>query len=268
MYCPHCAAEVVEGVRFCRSCGADLAAQVGAVPVAGGPSPVPGGPPAPLDANRDGPPWEHRQGPIDFGALIETITAVLFRPTQTFTTMRRHGGIESPLLFALVPGVVALVINAAIQSAFGPQLRSVLESMRDQVPPGLTALMESASAGPMAQAVGVVVGVMMMIVMLFLGAGVLHVCLLMTGGATQPYETTFRAYCYSRGAFVMLEIIPGCGMLLSLFWGLAVTVIGLARAHDTDTWRSAVAVSIPGVACCGIGLAGFGLFATFLGGGH
>lgn len=252
MFCPRCGVDLVEGVRFCRQCGADLTALAAAPPVAGVPETVAGGPPATGDEGRDGPSWERRESTFDMSALVETITAVLFRPGETFSTMRRRGGIESPLLFALIPGVVAFVISALLQAAMLPRMQSMIESMKDQLPSGFADLVVNAGAGgPLAQAVGLVVGVLWMVAALFIVSAVLHGCLFLVGGATAPWETTFRTYCYIKGSIALIQALPGCGSAVALVWAPILLIIGLARTHETDAWRTAVAVSIPALLCCG-----------------
>ena len=77
-----------------------------------------------------------------------------------------------------------------------------------------------------------------------------HLCLLLVGGAKQPFETTFRVICYCAGATSPLLAIPFCGSLLSLVWSLVVKVMGLAKAHEIQTGRALTAVLLPLICCC------------------
>jgi hypothetical protein len=85
----------------------------------------------------------------------------------------------------------------------------------------------------------------------FIGAAVLHVCLMIVGGANRPFETTFRVLAFSQGSTGVLQMIPVCGGMIALIWGIVVNCIGLARAHETDTWRAVVAVFLPMIVCGG-----------------
>jgi hypothetical protein len=46
-------------------------------------------------------------------------------------------------------------------------------------------------------------------------------------------------------------MIPICGGFIAGVWALVCNCIGLARAHDTDTGRAALAIFLPVIVCCG-----------------
>jgi hypothetical protein len=86
---------------------------------------------------------------------------------------------------------------------------------------------------------------------LFIGSAIVHLCLMIVGGANQSFETTFRVLAFSQGSTGPLQMIPVCGGLISGVWALVCSCIGLARAHDTDTGRAVLAVFLPLIVCCG-----------------
>jgi predicted exporter len=55
--------------------------------------------------------------------------------------------------------------------------------------------------------------------------------------------------------------VPFVGSFVALIWLLVLAIIGLAAAHRTDTWRTALAVLVPMV----LGISAIAL-TTFLGG--
>jgi hypothetical protein len=96
------------------------------------------------------------------------------------------------------------------------------------------------------------------VIVLFIWSAIVHLCLMIVGGANQPFETTFRVVAFTQGSIGPLQIIPLCGGLISLVWAIVCYCIGLARAHETDTGRAVLAVLLPLIVCCG------GLFFAFM----
>ena len=97
---------------------------------------------------------------------------------------------------------------------------------------------------------------------LFVWSGVLHLCLLLVGGANEGYQATFRVVSYSS-VTSLFNAIPVVGTIASL-WGIVLTVIGLREVHNTSTGKSVAAVLMPvGVAILlAIGAIAMGAFAT------
>jgi hypothetical protein len=87
---------------------------------------------------------------------------------------------------------------------------------------------------------------------MFVSGAITHVCLMLLGGANQPYETTLRVMSYSSGSASVLQLIPLCGGMISGIYTIVLNCIGLARAHQTDTWRAVLAVLLPAFICCGL----------------
>jgi hypothetical protein len=92
------------------------------------------------------------------------------------------------------------------------------------------------------------------VVGLFIGSAIVHLCLMIVGGANQSFETTFRVLAFSQGSTGPLQMIPICGGFIAGVWALVCNCIGLARAHETDTGRAVLAVFLPLIVCCGGGM--------------
>jgi hypothetical protein len=86
---------------------------------------------------------------------------------------------------------------------------------------------------------------------LFIWAALVHLFLMMVGGANKTFETTFRALSYAYGATSLFVILPCCGWIIALVWGLIADCIGISRSHETDIGRAVMAVVLPLVLCCG-----------------
>ena len=189
-------------------------------------------------------PWDDRHTKGFFNAFIETLQIVLSRPSDAFTMMRREGGLGEPLFYALIGGTFGLIVYFAYNLAF--QSIGMLGNRPN----------------PFLHMVGTSVGFVFIVILApifvalaaFISSAILHVCLMIVGGAKQSYETTFRVVCFSMGSVDPLMIVPICGGLIVVVWRIVLNCIGLARAHETDTGRAVLAVFLPLIVCCGGGL--------------
>jgi hypothetical protein len=195
-------------------------------------------------APRSGLPWDERHTKGFFSAFIETLQVVLTRPSEAFTAMRREGGLGEPLFYAMIGGSFGLVFYFVYQLAF--------QSLG----------MFASRSNPLAHLIGAGIGGVILIIFVpvlvaigtFVNAAILHVCLMIVGGAKQPFETTFRVICFASGSVLPLMVVPLCGGLIAGIWDLVLRCIGLARAHETDTGRAVLAVLLPVIVCCCGGL--------------
>ena len=204
--------------------------QAGAVPATG-----------PAVAARSGLPWEHRQERGFFNAFVETLAMVLAKPGEAFAVMRREGGLGEPLLYAIIGSSFGLVVYFLF-ALLAPSVASF-----------------GGKENPLLHLVGAGIGSILLIVLIpigvvmaaFISSAILQVCLMIVGGAKEPFETTFRVVCFSMGSTDPLLIIPFCGGLIAGIWRIVLNCIGLARAHETDTGRAVFAVFLPLIVCCG-----------------
>lgn len=253
MTCPSCGAALPEPhERFCPSCGADLeAARLESVLTRPQPRP--------------GTPWDDR-GRIGFvAALVETTQRVLTKPSEFFASMPVVGGIGSPLLYGILVGTLGLVVAALYREVFQALVGSTFAGLGDGAE--LRRIMPLMMGG-FSVVLQVVFSPLIVILGLFIVTVIVHVFLLMLGGARQGFEATFRVICYSEAA-ALINIIPLCGGVLSGVYGMILAIIGLAAAHGIGKGTAAAAVLLPLVVvcccCAGAGVLFFGGMASLLG---
>ncbi len=194
-------------------------------------------------APRSGLPWEHRQERGFFNAFVETLVMVLTKPGEAFTVMKREGGLGEPLIYALIGGCLGGIVSVLF--SLGLQSVGFFADRHDTF---------GALAGMGGSAAFIVLVPLLVVIGLFVGSAIVHLCLMIVGGANQPFETTFRVVAFSQGSAGPLQMIPVCGGLIAGVWALVCNCIGLARAHETDTGRAVLAVFLPLIVCCGGGL--------------
>ena len=152
---------------------------------------------------RSGLPWETKGQ--RFATWFETMSIILSSPSRAFTQMQQLGGIGAPLMYSIW-GLLA----------------PVLAMMLIAIP--IILIISIAAGADQNAALGFGLGVGMIVALLvggviyvlvvatvgaFISAAIYHVCLLLVGGAKQPYETTFRVVCYVNGALGPIGLLLG-----------------------------------------------------------
>lgn len=197
-------------------------------------------------ASRRGLAWERRAELGPGTAMARTIFQVVFAPGTAFREMKQAGGWGEPLGFALLVGSVA--IWAA--QLWDMLTRSLLVGLTGTTP-------EEVAAANLQEILFALLAPVLVLAVTFFVAAVVHVLLLMLGGAPHPYETTFRVICYTWSAGIF-NLVPVCGVLIAAIWRIVVQIIGIREAQEVPTGRAAAAVLIPIVVAC------FCLFAVVL----
>jgi len=200
-------------------------------------------------------PWEDPVRPF-FDGLFETIKLLATSPGEAFRRMPVTGGIGRPLFFAIAVGWVSIAVavfwNVLLQGMWLPFLESAEDFAGMGAMYGLTVgwglLM-------------VVLAPLFVIIGVFIAAAVLHLMLMIVGGAANGFEATVRVVCYTQTA-QLAGIIPFCGGIITLVWTVILYVAGFAIAHRTTQGKALVAVLLPVVLCCVIGV----IFALVAGG--
>ncbi len=204
------------------------------------------------EIGRTGLPWEHRRARGLISAFVETLVMVLTKPGTAFAMMRTEGGLGEPLLYAIIGGGVGVIV----WFIFSVALNSL------------------GFLNPRETSFGPVVGMSVSFIVLawrlvavavapFIFGGLVHLSLMLIGGASKTFETTFRVISFSQGSTAPLQLVPCCGGLVALIWCLVANCIGMARAHEIDTGRATLAVLLPIIVCCGGGIVLLFMFGGF-----
>jgi hypothetical protein len=203
------------------------------------------------EEGRTGPDWERREQLGLFPAIWGTAKAVATDPVSTFSRMRRQGGLSTPYWFYLITATVSLSVSYFYNLLFQNAVMSTLLTRQNP---------NSPFANEFGQFVGTGVGTLVLIVLspliatvfLFIHSALIHVCLMICGGARQPFETTFRTVCYAGGSLILFALIPFCGGTIAWVWTLVAECIGMAKAHEIPTGKAVLAVLMPLLFCCAV----------------
>ncbi len=217
--------------------------------------PVPGGKPS-----RKTVPFEDLNVSF-FNGMFETIKLALFQPSSFFSNYRFEGSIGRPMVFALVVGWFSMAVGVVWSLIFNASIMSVISRY---VPNAGQASMNRFGPQFMFSSIGslisLVLAPILIILALFIMAGLYHLFLMMVSGARRGFETTFNVICYSISAKLFM-LIPFCGGTVAWIYSLVISIIGISNAHETDGWKGAFAVLMPFFLCCCLAL----LFVMFFG---
>lgn len=183
-------------------------------------------------------PWERRAQIGFVKAWFDTVSLLITKPGDAFTMMKTEGGLGDPLFFGMIGGsagtIVSILFQIGLQSITGAR----------------NSLTELIGLGPVIALL--LLSPLWLACFLFIGSGILHLCLMLLGGASRPYETTFRVVCYSCGATQLFSLIPFCGGYISGIYNVVLECIGLTRAQQTTTGKALFAIFLPMIVCCGL----------------
>lgn len=174
-------------------------------------------------------PWPPRDGDSPIDAIATTWKESVFSPAQFFRRMPREFDFGWVLGYYLIMGVVAAGINLFWRMLLGPSL------IERYMPDGAT------PANPVSD---FLMSPLMLVIALFIAAGVVHLFLLMFRGAKHGFGTTTRVFCFSSGAG-LFAVVPVVGPLVGGVWTLVLTVIGLREAHETSTGKAVASLLVP-----------------------
>lgn len=179
-------------------------------------------------------------------ALWQTWREATFFPNRFFARVPSSNAVNWPLVYAVLFGLLGAIANIIHQ----PIVRRMVANL-----PGAWRLRgEVLQTTPEFQVLNLVLSPFITLFTVLVLAAVFHGLLVLVGGARPEFSVTFRTVCYTYGTFVFV-LLPVLGIVIHWGWRVVLLIIGLARAHQSETWRAAFAVLVPAVACCGAFLA-------------
>jgi hypothetical protein len=243
--CPHCrfTARLDDAMQLspaapplCPRCGTAIPLQPSAPPAASAEAP-----PRP-EARRF--PWETRTSALDPGALWRTTREILFHPKTAFSSVSYDAGSRSALIYALIYGSVGQIL-----AIYWGTLSGILDGTIETGTVETTLLfVGTALFTPVC-----------FVILLYLGAGLVHLFLKVLRGAHGPFAVTFQVAAYVSGAtslvnLLPLSLLPVVGGTIISVWALVLNCIGLASAHQTSRARALLALLLPLVLFVGVAI--------------
>ena len=216
-------------------------------PPPGGPDayPPPGGAPGELPA-----PFAERARRGFFGAFFETWKLVAIQPQEFFRRVRIDQT-GSAILFGVIASTVGNLVAGLYNYLSGQQALVAMQEMMANVPEDQARVMRMyaeflAGGGTLAQ---VVLTPILTLIFMYVGAGILHLVLMLFRGAKRPFEATLTVVAYANGLNLLLAV-PVCGGLLAFVWFIVVLILGLGEAQRCGSGKATAVVLAPAALAC------------------
>ena len=191
-------------------------------------------------------PWERRAELGFVNAFLETIKLFVASPAEAWRVTKEKGDYAEPLIFAILVSWIGIAVSTVWSGLFGNAWLAFL-------PPDVKEKMAGAFAtNTAALLIQVGLAPIFVLIGLFLGAAVYHVCFMIVGAtkdSTSGFEGTFRTVSYASVA-QLGQLVPFVGGLVAMVWSLILTVLGAVRMHRTTQGKAIAGVLIPMVLCC------------------
>jgi hypothetical protein len=212
--------------------------------------------PAPVAAPPPGLPWEDQRAGL--GAIFPTLGRFIARPSVAYAQMSLTVDLVRPLAYFVGLALIGACISQLWSFLFYDSLLGVVRSLAGPQFEKLAPFFKQ--PGALQLTLGLVITPLVALIVLFIWAGIVHLMLVLLGGASRGFSTTLRVMCYAESTQIAV-VVPGLGGFVAFFWRLILEMIGLSQAHKTEGWKAAVAVLFPLVLCCAcvaIGIVAFG----------
>lgn len=181
-------------------------------------------------------PWERRAELGTMTAFARTVKVVLLSPHEALAPPASPVGVGAPLTFALLGQTLGTIFTVFWQVAMS------LVMSRGGMGVGLPEL-------GVIGGLGVLSGPILALYWVFVWGGVVHLLLMMFGGARGGFTATARVQGYASAA-ALLNAVPMVGGMIGVVWSVVIQIVGLASAHEAGYGKSAAAVLAPLVLCC------------------
>ena len=213
-------------------------------------------------AAQDGCDWDREMKADWTGAFFNTFKKAITDSAKFFMCVSRGEGMKRAFIYALIISYIMFASTIAYQIGFqalavslnlgGEFGTDIFPTLAISIPVGIIFLL-----------IFMIIGVpVFTAAMMFVRAGLYHVCLMILGSVKRDFQTTFRVVCYASSP-QLFQVVPILGGMVAWIWQIVLDIIGLKEAHQTSYGRSALAVFLPTLVCCGVAL----LFGMMIAGG-
>ena len=187
-------------------------------------------------------PWDHEQKESYIKAYWQSFVMSIVDHRQFFRLLELRQSVWPALMYALIASTLALLVLQAFSLGFGVGFSFLPDQewfSRFTLVGSLLFLPFWIAGFAFITAAG-----------LLFNAAIFHFCLMLFGGTSKNFETTFRIVCYSQGA-QLFNIVPGIGTIVAGFLSVFLLIKGAKLVHDTSWIKCIFAFLLPILLCFG-----------------
>jgi hypothetical protein len=177
-------------------------------------------------------PWPPAEGESLVGAAAATWRGASLSPRSFFAALPAEGSLGAALLYYVPLGILVSGANL-----LWTMTSDGMRAERDAV----LSTTDATAISPLLQ---FLFSPLILLVSLFLAAGVVHLLLKAFGGVGRGYGFTVRLFAFAYSP-QLLAVVPVVGAPVGFVWMVVVAIIGVREGHGTTTARAAAAVLIP-----------------------
>ena len=186
--------------------------------------------------------------------LLQTVMLLVTNPKEAFARMTPESMLGRALFYGVLLAWFGTFCGLVWNMLFGEAFSSFMPAeYQDQ-----WGMMGTTGFGQFV--IMMVISPVLTLIWLFVLGAVVHVFLMMFGGANKGFSTTIKVVAYAETA-QLAAVVPIVGGLAAFFWWIALSIVGLAEAHGTSLGKAAGAVLAPVLLCCVCLIVGVVLFA-------
>jgi hypothetical protein len=149
-----------------------------------------------------------------------------------------------PILYGVLLGWLGALVQFLWSLLFQGSLLALIGSLE-----GMEKVVPAMALGTLGGLVAVALTPVVVLIVIFVWSAIVHLFLMVAGGANHGFAVTLRVVCYAYTSQVA-QLLPVFGDMVALLWGLALSVLGLAQAHGTAMGRALAAILLPLALCC------------------
>lgn len=178
-------------------------------------------------------PWESLEEHGFFAGFFDTIKMVCMSPRKFFENMSVKGGLTRPLIFYLLISELYTAFRLIWQLiGIGVSFESTQVPLAGLGLHGISSL------------ISLILYPIFLTIVLFIGAGINHLCLLLVRDGSRGFNGTFKVLCYSSAPMIM-SIFPLLGPIIGLIWSGVCNFLGYKYVHRTSSVKVAIAMLAP-----------------------